>query len=206
MKVYTPFLYLWLVVLLSSACAPTATPTQLATVPELQPTSAGDFHSLDTRTGIQEIDRVLAALESGHKQELLDSIRYSAIDCMTINALGGPPPCRDGEAEGTSVDVLPVLGPEGTYLWKDESNNWPGLAVNGLYAVYRVSDSAYSDQYFPKGDYGIILVGEEDDPGIVLQIAEDGIVRIDYVMDNLPSALPNILEHDAVEVILAPKE
>ena len=206
MKVHTQFVCLWLVVLLSSACGPIAAPTQLAPVSEPQPTSTGDFHSLDTRTGVREIDLVLAALESGDKQEFLDSIHYSTIDCMTINALGGPPPCREDEAEGTSVDVLPILGPEGTYLWKDEIGNWAGLDVAGLYAVYQVAESAYSDQYYPKGDYGLLLVSEGAEPGIVLQITRDGIVRIDHIMDYSPSALSNILERDAVEVILAPKE
>lgn len=124
-----------LVPLLLSACAPAATPTENVPQPATQPASTRDFHSLDTRTMVEEIDLVLAALASGDKQELIDSIHYLKIACMIINALGGPPPCREGEAAGTSVEVLPILGPEGSYLWKDEIGNWAGLEVDGLYAV-----------------------------------------------------------------------
>ena len=125
---------------------------------------------------------------------------------MTVNALGGPPPCREGEAERTSVEVLPFLGSEGFYLWKDDIGSWPGLDVDGLYAVYQVSDTAYSDGYYPKGEYGVVLVDKEGNENVVLQIKEGGIVRIDYVFDLFSDALTGILERSAAELILAPKK
>jgi len=60
----------------SSATTPTPefstqlAPTEQATSPAPQPTPAGKYHSLDTRTGIAEIDAILAAVESGDAQEL----------------------------------------------------------------------------------------------------------------------------------------
>lgn len=211
MKMRSPIICLLFVASIMSACSSIATPTQefttqltpieQATAPEPQPTLAETYHSLDTRTGIAEIDTVLAAVESGDAQELRNLFHYTTTACMTVNALGGPPPCREGEAEGTLVEVLPILGPEGSYLWKDEISNWTGLEVTALFAVYQVSDSAYSDEYYPKGDYGIILIGGENKSNIVLQVSNEGIVRIDY-----PTALDEILARDASEVILAPKE
>ena len=189
------------VAFLVSACLPMATPTPAATVLAPSPTSAEKYHSVFTPTRIEEIDTVLDAVESGNPQELRDLFSYTTIACMTVNALGGPPPCRDGEAEGSLVEVLPILGPEGSYLWKDEVSNWPGLEVAGLYAVYQVSDTVFSDENFPKGNYGMILVGEENESGVVLHVTDAGIVRIDY-----PTALDEILERDAERVILAPKE
>jgi len=103
------------------------------------------------------------------------------------------------------VEVLPILGPEGHFLRKDEIGNWPDLFVTDLYAVYKVSESAYSDGYYPSGDYGVILVGEENSPNIVLQNKDGGIVRMDYILDVSPSELAGVLERDASEVILAPK-
>jgi hypothetical protein len=195
------------VAILASACMPMATPTSAATSLVPLPTSAEKYHSLDTPTTIEEIDTILVAVNSNDKQKLIDLFSYTTIACKTIvNGLGGPPACREGEAEGTLVEVLPVLSSEGTYLWKDEVSNWPGLDVAGLYAVYQVSESAYSDENFPKGDYAMILVGKENQPGIVLHITDAGIVRIDDILDDAPDALQSVLERDAKRVILAPKE
>jgi len=207
MKPYPQICFLLLVALLASSCLPMATPTPAATAPEPQPTSAEKYHPLFTPTRIEEIDIILDAVESGDSQELRNLFSYTTIACKTIvNALGGPPPCRDGEAEGTLVEVLPGLSSEGYYLYKDEISNWPGLDVAGLYAVYQVSESAYSDENFPKGDYAMILVGKENQPGIVLHITDAGIVRIDDILDDAPDALQAVLERDAERVILAPKE
>ena len=149
---------------------------------------------------IVEIDAVLAAVESGNKQELINLFHYSSIACMTVNALGGPPPCRAGEAEETIVEVLPILGPEGSYLWKDEISSWTGPEAAGLFAIYQVSDSVFSDENYPRGDYGIILVGDENTSNIVLHVRNGSIVRIDY-----PSALGEILARDASKITLSPK-
>jgi len=192
---------LFFVALLAAACLPMDTPSPTATVLSPSPTSAEKYHSLDTPTTVEEIDNILAAVNSKDQQKITDLFSYTTVACRTVNGMGGPPPCREGEAEGTLVEVLPVLGPEGTYLWKDEVSNWQGLDVVGLYAVYEVSESAYSDENFPKGNYGIILVGEVNDLNAVLQVTDAGIVRLDY-----PTALDEILERDAERVILAPKE
>ena len=207
MKYHYQISLLLLVVFLASACLPMATPSPAATALVPSPTSAEKYHALDTRTTMEEIDTILAAVNSNDKQKLTDLFSYTTIACKTIvNGLGGPPPCPEGEAEGTLVEVLPVLSSEGTYIWKDEVSDWPGVDVAGIYAVYQVSESAYSDENFPKGNYGVILVGAENKPGVVLHITDAGIIRIDYVLDDAPEALQTVLKRDAEQVILAPKE
>jgi hypothetical protein len=207
MRRITQLTNLLFVAFLASACIPIATPTPAATALVPSPTSAEKYHSLDTLTTMEEIDTILAAVNSNDKQKLTDLFSYTTIACKTVvNGLGGPPACREGEAEGTLVEVLPVLSSEGTYLHQDEISNWPGLDVAGLYAVYQVSESAYSEENFPKGDYAMILVGKENQPGIVLHITDAGIVRIDDILDDAPDALQAVLERDAEHVILAPKE
>jgi hypothetical protein len=208
MKVYLQITYVLIVLFLEAACAPTATSTQEVPTVELKPTPAEEkYHSLDTRTGIEEIDIILAAVENGDPQPLRDLFRYNRVACMTVNALGGPPPCREGEAEGTMVEVLPFLGAEGSYFHKDEINNWLGLDVEGIYAIYSVSENAYSDEYYPKGDYGVVLIGKKGiEENVVLQIKDGGIVRIDYVFDLSSEVLTGILDRSASELILAPIE
>ena len=193
--------------LLASACLPMTTPTPAATAPVPLPTSAEKYHSFDTPTTMEEIDTILAALNSNDKQKLTDLFSYNTIACKTlVYGLGGPPPCPEGKPGGTPVEVLPVLSSEGYYLYKDEISNWPGLDVAGLYAVYQVSDRVFSDENYPKGEYGVILVGNENIPGIIMHITNMGIVRMDDVLDNAPDALQAVLERDAERVILAPKE
>ncbi|MDQ3005191.1 MAG: hypothetical protein M3R47_07380 [Chloroflexota bacterium] len=49
----------------------------------------------------------------------------------------------------------------------------------------------------PKWDYGMILIGRENKPGIVLHITDSGIVRMDYILDDAPGAPQAIFERDA---------
>ena len=204
MKVYSQIIGLLLVLVLISSCAPAITATEETATVKPQPTSTENYHSLDTRTGIEEIDTVLEAVESSDPQNLRDQIHYSTLACMTVNALGGPPPCQEGEAEGTLVEVLPILASEGGHLRKDDIKDSFVLDVTDLYAVYRISENMFSDANYPKGDYGVILVGADNSSNVVLHIKESSIVRIDYLMDISPDPLANALERNASEVILAP--
>jgi hypothetical protein len=160
------------------------------------------FHPLATRTNIQQVDDILKAISDNTPQELINLFGYSKIPCMTVNALGGPPACRAGEPEGTIVEVLPFLGSEGSFLYKENADKFPGLDVIGLYAIFEVSDTAYSEVNYPAGDYGIALVAREGLPGVILHVEKSKIVRIDYVFD--ASSLPEILQRDASTFILNP--
>jgi hypothetical protein len=202
-------LVLFVILLVSvSACFSAATPTPEVNIEQPQQTQASvlpalKYYPLDTTTQIEEIDLVLYAIASGDAQAVRDLFGFSTLACKTVNALGGPPPCREGEAEGTMVEVLPFLGSEGSYLRKDEVSNFPRLNVIGVYSIYQVSETAYSEENFPKGDYGIMLTAPENLPNIVLQIKSGQIVRIDYVFD--PSSVEMILQRDAANFVLPPK-
>ena len=205
-KVYSQSINVLIALFLVFACTPATAPTQELPIVEPQPTSAEKYHSLDTRTGIAEINTILDAVESSDPQELRDQIHYSTLACMTVNALGGPPPCEEGEATGSLVEVLPILGAEGGHLRKADIKDSFVLDVTALYAVYRVSENVFSDENYPKGEYGVILVGADNSSNAILYIKEGGIVRIDYLMDPSPDPLANALELGAAELILAPVE
>jgi len=181
----------------SSVSAP-ATPRQ-----NITPLAALKYHPLDTRTGLPTIDVVLEAVSSGDPQKLINLFGYISTACKTVNALGGPPPCRAGEAEGTIVEVLPSLGPEGSFLRKENETSFPRLNVAGIHAIYQVSESAYSEgDYYPAGDYGIMLIATGNSPRYILQIKGGKIIRIDYIFE--PSSFNEILERDAASLILKP--
>ena len=116
-------------------------------------------------------------------------------------ALGGPPKCREGESEGALVEVLPFLGPEGHFLRRDELNEWQGIDVAGLYAVYRVSDEAFSDKDYPAGEYGIAFRSIDPETIITLQAEYGSILRID---SNFGTPAELNFERDAQEIILTP--
>lgn len=184
-----------------SACSPRMPATPVNT-PAPEPTVAEPYHPLTTRTGIEEIDRILDA--SGDVQKLRSLIKLTSTRCTKRDGLGGPPKCLPGEGEGTPVEVLPFIGPEGYFLRKDEIKLWQGFDTSGLFAIYEVSSNAYSDENYPAGQYAILFVGKENEPAISLRIKDGRIVRVDYVFDDSPESMDEILRREAAKLILAP--
>lgn len=201
---------LTLIVVLLGACSPAATATPLPKVlaptqppiSETQMASPRQAHPLDTLTNISEIDVIIRAVAGGDPQELRDLFEYARAACMTVNALGGPPSCRADEAEGTIVEVLPSLGSEGSFLRKDQAEKFPGMNATGLYAVFRVPESAFSDENFPAGEYGIAYVTGENTPEVILHVTDGKIVRIDYVF-GFPES-NEILPEGVTDFVLEP--
>jgi hypothetical protein len=202
-RLHTQKIFVLAALFLMPACLPLSTPTQ-ATPAEPQPISSQDYHPLETRVGIEEVDNVIEAVASGEPQLLRSLVKFTAAKCTLLGGLGGPPKCREGEAEGTPVEVLPFLSSEGSYIRKDEIENWQGIEASGLYAVYRVSAEVRSEEYFPAGEIVILFSAPENRPASSLRLSEGRIVRVDYNFDTRPASLEAILEREASELILAP--
>lgn len=186
----------------ASPVSPTAeeSPIPLSTDSVVGTDEAG-FYSLSTRTGIAEVDAVLAAVESGDPQQLRALFRFTTVACTKADGLGGPPKCQENEAEGTFVDVFPFLGPEGHFIREAELSNFPGVNVISVYAVYQVSNSAYSEDAYPAGEYAVVFNGHENQPNVIVQI-RNGIVRMDYIFPT--TSLDEIIQRDSIKLILAP--
>jgi hypothetical protein len=183
--------------LVLSGCAPSTSTAQ--------PAGLNEYSPLDTRTGIREVDNVLAAVASGNPRELYALVNYTVAPCTTAEGLGGPPKCTEGEAEGTLLEVLPLIGSEGGFIRKNEIGRWQGIDVVALYSVYRVSETALNEEYYPPGEYLIIFVPRENEPAVDLRVANGGIVRVNYHFDVFPESLQTIIVRDSSEVILVPK-
>jgi hypothetical protein len=201
MKQTLQILYATLLIAGLSSCSPRVpeTPVSLSAG---EPTLAEPYHPLTTRIGVEEIDRVLDA--TGDMKKLRSLVQLTATKCTKRDGLGGPPKCLPGEGEGTPVDVLPFLGPEGYFLRKTELANWQGFDASGIYAIYEVSSGAYSDENYPAGKYAILFVRKEDRPAIALNLRDGRIVRVDTVFESSPDSLDQILQRDASRLILAP--
>lgn len=158
-------------------------------------------HNPDTRTGIEELDHIIDIFLEGDLESVLDLLVFTVGGCTEVMGLGGPPKCREGESEGALVEVFPSLGPEGFFFRKDEVHTWQRPDVVGLHAVYKVAEDAYTSEFYPAGQYGIILIDANEVTSVVLQIDNGGVVRIDYAFGDSPSTT---LSRDAEEIILAP--
>lgn len=190
-----------LVLLVFALCACSAvTPA----TPASQPTPSEGFHPLTTRTGIEDVDKIVEVVSSGDLSTLRSLIQFTNTKCTKAEGLGGPPKCRDGEVEGTPVEVLPIFGPEGHFFHKEDIEEWSGVEADGLYAVYEVSPDFVSEADYPSGKHAIMFVDKENESVISLRVDQGKIVRVDYLFDTSPEQLNGWLEREASNVILAP--
>jgi hypothetical protein len=151
-----------------------------------------DADTSGSSTGIRELDAVVSAALSGDTSAILSYVEYTHALCTTEQGLGGPPKCLPGEHDGTPVNVLPFLGPEGGFLREIDAPNWVAPPLTRLYAAYEVADAAYSDPNYPAGDYALVFASGEASPSpITLQVTQGRIVRIDYGAGWPPQIPPN---------------
>jgi hypothetical protein len=188
--------FILVLVLTASACSSFGSPTPVVD-------SQGTF-SLETRTGIEELDQVLAVVESGDRAGLEGLIQYTTAPCTTQDGLGGPPKCREGEAEGTLIEALPSISSEGSFIRKLEIDSWIGVDASALFAVYRSSEGRIEEEFYPRGEYAIVFITSGSEPAVTLRILDGRIVRVDYPFYQSLGELKSWVEQDASEVILAP--
>lgn len=142
-------------------------------------------------TGLPALDAIIAAAQSANPVALVPFIEYTRAACTNADGVGGPPKCLPGEAEGTVVEVLPCLGPEGNFVRKADVHQWEGLSLGEIHAVYQVSDAAYGDENYPAGEYALVFKGRSDaSTSITLQVRAGRIVRIDYGLNRAPEIRP----------------
>ncbi len=197
----------------SQARPPTVTPTRR---PSAMPADEGSgvivngvlVHHADTRTGLNQVDQIIDVVLARDMDQFRQKIKFTTSGCTHADGLGGPEKCREGEAEGTLVEVLPFLGAEGSHLRRDEISEWQGIDVAGLYAVYRVSDEAFSSQDYPAGEYGIVFRTKYPQDIVTFQAENGSILRVDstFIQQFDPDGIPPELnfEMNAQEIILPP--
>jgi hypothetical protein len=210
-------------VLLGSCSSPTATPTITAISPTLTATisptattaisptvtesilptaTTQEATDGEVRTGVDELDNVIQIVLEGDTNVLRSIIQFTRVGCTFEEGLGGSPKREDGEHEGEMVKVLPFLGPEGHFLRMENIESWVGIDASDLYAVYVVSDSAFSAPNYPRGKYGIAFINEARFLITTLQIVEGQIVRVDSTLGNPPMIRPD----DVDMYLIAPRE
>ena len=130
-------------------------PVATATPTPVQPDADGAVR----RSGDPTIDLVIEAVERQDVPALLELTELQSVACVaSLEGLGGPPLCREGEEEGTIVEVFPAAYCEGVL------DHFPGAvlgqfvsAARGLYAVTEGPDEERSVPYWPVGDTFIVF-------------------------------------------------
>ncbi len=148
---------------LITGCAPAPTPTP-ATLP----------------TGIPYVDKVIQSVQSGDLQAFKAQFVLRSVPCTKEKWLLRQPLCAEDEPEGTIVQTMPLLSDDLGHLRVDDIKAWHGLGDVLLYAVYRTGDYTYSDEFYPAGEYAVVFVSEGSEFAHILQVTQDGIVRIDF--------------------------
>lgn len=165
------------------------------------PQPAPGMQERTDRTGIPEIDAIIETVLAGDQQEQLGLIQFSSLACTHADGLGGPPKCTGGEDEGTIIEALPILGPEGHHMRRSEADDWAGIRAFDVYAVYRVSDRVYSDENYPAGEYAVVFLVEGGEYYVTAHVGDGKIVRLDTGFGD-PAGID--LERVASEVVLPP--
>jgi len=171
-------------------------------VPTVEPSLAAlqmALHPPAARTGLPELDPIIDAVLAHDFQALQELTTYTLIGCTNTDGLGGPPKCVSDENEGTIVEVVPFLGPEGHHQRRAEYESWQGPDALGLLAVYLTSAGTYTDPAYPAGQYALVFLLASGVETLTLQVLEGKIIRYDYYYDGLTEA---DLENKAQEMIL----
>jgi hypothetical protein len=167
-------------------------------------TAGAGPESSSRRSGITEVDAVITAVLEGDGDALRERVRYITIACATVEGLGGPPPCRAGEAEGTRVDVFPALGPSLTYTRAEEIDPLLARLLGGdLYAVYEMRPGAYEAASLPAATHGVLFSGSNPALPVTIGVEQGSVVFVIYHMGQTGA---EILARDAASILVAPPE
>ncbi|MHB9033322.1 MAG: hypothetical protein ACYC6L_09770 [Anaerolineae bacterium] len=132
----------------------------------------------EIRTGLADLDPILAATLANDKEALRGLLRYLVTACTTAQGAGGPPKCAQGERDGSQVEVFPVLGEEAEFVRRADIDAFLDLQIAGLYAIYQVAADAPGEAYWPAGQYGLVFQGGGLQTCITLLVQDGAIVRI----------------------------
>lgn len=155
-----------------------------------------------------ELQPILKAMFSGFINDKVALLQFVQVPCANVDGLGGPPPCPEGVAEGTALEVFPTLASEGSLVTLEEITNMfiNNLQVKSLYAVYSVEPNPNAEPYYQPGEYAMLFERYINDMPIpvVLQVTDGKIVRIDYHIGITPEEM--LKQIPVEQVIIAPLE
>jgi len=201
-KVFTRmFIVMTVLLVLVSACVP----AEATDVLEVGIEPATEIRS--SQAVKDEVKPIMKALFSGMIDDTLALMQFINVPCANVDGLGGPPPCPEGVAEGTALEVFPTLSSHGALISREEATNMlVNLHVKSLYAVYSVEPNPNAEPYYQPGECAMLFERFINDMPIpvTFQVKDGRIVRIDYHIGITPE---EILKGIPVEkVLVSPQE
>lgn len=203
---------------------PTATPTAIATLPA-PPASTGTPEATPTatrpapegdRTGIAEVDAVIAAVEGDDPQALAALMQTVEAPCTNAQGAGGPPKCWTGTTvdqarpEGTVLEVFPYATCELEWRIDLDPVAEETLTVAGtLFAVLRLDRPLFTggEDYLPGAEYAVVFTGTNAgaESVVVVALEDDRVTFVDRACGAGTSARAYLDErpvYGSAEVIL----
>jgi hypothetical protein len=195
------FVIMTVLIMMLSAC----TPAQGTDVFELGIEPATEVDA--SQAVMAELEPILRAMLGGTLTEQIAVIQYTRTACATVEGVGGPPPCPEGVAEGTEVEVFPTLGSEGSFVTPENMETFLNNSIlNNLHAVYRITPNPNIEPYFPEGEYAMLFERSMNDISlpVVLRVVDGKVVRMDF---SFGISAADLLKEIPVEnVIVSPQE
>ncbi|HEY5731754.1 MAG TPA: hypothetical protein VIS72_17025 [Anaerolineales bacterium] len=195
------FIVMIVLLMLVSACAPVRATDVLEV--GIEPAT-----ETNTNQAIKdELQPILDAMLGGSLDEQVAVIHYSQTACANVEGLGGPPPCSEGVAEGTELEVFPTLGSEGSFIEPENMHTFLNNSIlKNLYAVYRVTPNPNIEPYFPEGEYAMLFERDMNDISlpVVLRVMDGKVVRMDFSFG--VSAADLLKEVPVENVLITPQE
>lgn len=193
-------LLLFALVFIVAACQPISpeAPPASGTVPAAPNQSAGT-EANTAPTGIPEVDSLAALIATGDQEAINAQVHWTSIPCSNAEGLGGPPPCPEGVAEGTRLDVLPIV--ESHLYFVDTFQ----IDADPLLAVYEAPDVTTSVYAFPELDidwpvarYVMIYAHRTMPAAISLLVTDEGkIMRVVFQMVDPSASVADVLPEGA---------
>lgn len=168
----------------------TAAPTSAQPGETAEPTATAEGTPAPTATPNPvplSVISLINAARMGNTEVIERAIRYEPVPCTTsVEGIGGPPECSEGEADGTPVDVVFATTCEGFYARRG------GLALDQVaFGVFGNGDVLYGVYAIDEASQ---LARVEPWAGATLAIVLNQIAPTD-------AQLPYVLIHDGTNVI-----
>jgi len=135
------------------------------------------LYPLSMRTGLPELDAVLAALETRDTAGLVSLVKLQLVAC----GVDDQPmlACPEGVKAGAQVEVLPYVAETRSYLAREGLEQALQLPITGLYALTQPIVDPSAPAVWQPGTHALILALEEPSQSAVLHVREGAIVRLE---------------------------
>jgi len=153
------------------------------------------------QTGIEEVDTIIRTFLEYKYDARTPLVRTLRTACVETESAVGPPLCESGQQSGSMVVVFPYRYGRGSrYVTPEELSSFLEFPLAGLYSVRRVPENSFEQDFWPAGEYSVMLVALDGELGVELLIEGESVVRIEF----WPITPVEALEGYDGEYILAP--